>query len=54
MLTCVNIKLYPDVDCDGWDALACQDLIGLVVGHTNVAPNLKESCLVLDSQELCG
>ena len=41
--TCVNLSLYPDVDCYGWNALACQDLICLVMGHTYVAPNLEES-----------
>ena len=41
-----NISLYPDVDCYGWNALACQDLIRLVMSHTDVAPNLKESVKV--------
>ena len=43
MSKCVNLSLYPDVDSYGWNALACQDLICLVMGHTYVAPNLEES-----------
>ena len=52
--TCVNLSLYPDVDSYGWNALACQDLICLVMGHTYVAPNLEESVnlLVFDDYEL--